>query len=160
MKNITKKLLFMLVIFVIIISISSEAFAWSEVIQKGKDFVSAGENPGEDVPIDPEKVNEGLQGLSSYLYNLLLTAGVVIAVIVATILGIQFMMGGAEGQAKVKEMLVPFIVGCIVVFGGFGIWKIAITVGEQLESIEPPKVDVSNTVTGIGNGIHTGGTTR
>lgn len=48
-------------------------------------------------------------------------------------LGVQFMIGGAEGQAKVKEMLVPFVVGCIVVFGGFAFWKIALEVGKKLE---------------------------
>ncbi len=51
------------------------------------------------------------------------------------------MVGGAEGQAKVKEMLVPFIVGCIIVFGGFGLWKIAITVGNSLESTSPYQPD-------------------
>lgn len=43
------------------------------------------------------------------------------------------MLGGAEGQAKVKEMLIPFVVGCVIVFGGFGFWKLAITFGEKLE---------------------------
>ena len=63
------------------------------------------------------------------------------------------MLGGAEGQAKVKEMLVPFVVGCIVVFGGFGLWKIAITLGNQLESVTTPKQDA---VDGVGGGIQGG----
>ena len=78
-----------------------------------------------------------LQGLSGYVYNILLAAGVIIAVIVATALGIQFMIGGAEGQAKVKEMLVPFIIGCVIVFGGFGLWKVAVTIGNNLEGAGP-----------------------
>ena len=45
------------------------------------------------------------------------------------------MIGGAEGQAKVKEMIVPYIAGCIIVFGGFGFWKIALTVGEKIEEV-------------------------
>ncbi|MDE5830159.1 MAG: hypothetical protein K2H53_00125 [Clostridia bacterium] len=76
-----------------------------------------------------------MKTLSGYLYNILLTAGVIIAVIIATILGVQFMIGGAEGQAKVKEMLVPYIAGCIIVFGGFGFWKIALTVGKKIEEV-------------------------
>ena len=73
-----------------------------------------------------------IQEASGYLYNVLLSLGVVIAVIVATILGIQFMLSEAEGQAKVKEMLIPFVIGCIVVFGGFEIWKIALTIGQSI----------------------------
>lgn len=127
MKSMLKRIILILIVLMLLFSINSKIFAWSEIISDGKDFISQA---------DASKANidtSGLQGLSGYLYNILLAAGVVIAVIVATVLGIQFMMGGAEGQAKVKEMIIPFIVGCIIVFGGFGFWKIAITVGEKLE---------------------------
>ena len=42
------------------------------------------------------------------------------------------MIGGTEGQAKVKEMIIPFVVGCVIVFGAFGIWKIALSVGKEI----------------------------
>lgn len=128
MKKVIKKIIFILILLIILLNINTETKAWSEVIQDGKDFISAGEAS------DAGNIEKGeLKDLSGYLYNILLAAGVIIAVIVATVLGIQFMIGGAEGQAKVKEMLVPFIIGCVVVFGGFAIWKIALTVGSQLE---------------------------
>ena len=38
------------------------------------------------------------------------------------------MMSGAEGKAQIKELLVPYIVGCIVVFGAFAIWKLLVTI--------------------------------
>lgn len=127
MKSLLKKIILMLVILILLFSINTKVFAWSEIIKDGQNFLSQA---------DDSKVNidtDGLKIVSGYLYNILLAAGVVIAVIVATVLGVQFMMGGAEGQAKVKEMILPFIVGCIIVFGGFGFWKIAITVGQKLE---------------------------
>lgn len=128
MKNMVKKALFILIILIILFSINTKVFAWSSVIKDGDSFIQAGEAH------DGQMVNPAsLKSLSSYLYNILLSAGIVVAVVVATVLGIQFMMGGAEGQAKVKEMLVPFIVGCVIVFGGFGFWKIAITVGQKLD---------------------------
>lgn len=130
MKRIIKKIIFILVLLIILVNINTQTKAWSEVVQSGKDFISAGEGS------DSGKIQEGeLKDLSGYLYNILLAGGVIIAVIVATVLGIQFMVGGAEGQAKVKETLVPFIIGCVVVFGGFAIWKIALTVGKQIESV-------------------------
>lgn len=128
MKSILKKVIIVLSILMLLFSINTKVFAWSEIIDDGKSFLDQA---------DESKVNidtEGLKNVSGYLYNILLAAGIVIAVIVATILGVQFMTGGAEGQAKVKEMILPFVVGCIIVFGGFGFWKIAVTVGQKLET--------------------------
>lgn len=69
-----------------------------------------------------------LQKFSQTYYNILLTVGIVVAAIVGSILGIKFMMSGAEGKAQIKELLVPYIVGCIVVFGAFAIWKLLVTI--------------------------------
>lgn len=136
MKTIYKRIILISVILMLLFSINAKVFAWSEIIKDGQDFISTGQqdSSASQARINQENMKSGLQGLSGYLYNILLVAGVVIAVIVATVLGIQFMIGGAEGQAKVKEMLVPFVVGCVVVFGGFGIWKIAVNIGSNIES--------------------------
>lgn len=47
------------------------------------------------------------------------------------ILGIQFVTTGVEGQAKIKEKILPYIIGCIVVFGGFGIWRAVINLSSD-----------------------------
>lgn len=137
MKNVLKKVILILLVLITLFSINSKVFAWSEIIDDGKSFIDKADK-GQTL-ID----EQGLKDVSGFLYNVLLAAGVVIAVIVATVLGVQFMMGGAEGQAKVKEMLLPFVVGCIIVFGGFGFWKIAITIGEKFETLEPNQYDFS-----------------
>lgn len=129
MKSNIVKIIFVLIILLMLFSINTEVHAWSGIVQEGSEFLKAGESSSEAQIGDVTK----LKDLSGYLYNILLAAGVVIAVVVATILGIQFMVGGAEGQAKVKEMLIPFVVGCIIVFGGFGFWKIAISIGNKVE---------------------------
>ena len=48
------------------------------------------------------------------------------------IIGIQFMMALVEEKAKIKEALMPYFVGCMVVFGAFGLWKLAITILSKL----------------------------
>lgn len=58
--------------------------------------------------------------------------------IVGTILGIQFMIASAEEKAKVKETLVPYIVGCIVIFGAFTIWSIVVNLGQDITSDSSP----------------------
>ena len=52
--------------------------------------------------------------------------------LVGTIIGIQFMLASAEDKAKVKEALVPYVVGCIVIFGAFTIWSIAVNIGQDI----------------------------
>lgn len=130
MKKLCKRIIFVIIILIILISINTETLAWSQIIQDGQSFMQTGKDSG-NTPID----SMGLRSASSYIYNILLVAGIVIAVIIASVLGIQFMLGGAEGQAKVKEMMLPYIVGCIIVFGGFGFWKIALKIGEKLDKI-------------------------
>ena len=98
----------------------------SDVITGGDSFIQAGKD--EDVGIDYDR----LEDTSDTIYNILLIIGMCIAVIVSGILGIQFMMGSAEEKAKVKDALIPFVIGCVVVFGAFGIWKIFITIGNNL----------------------------
>lgn len=129
MKKLATRILFVIIILILLISINTESLAWTGIVKDGQSFMQTGEN-------GKSPVNEqGLRGLSSFIYNILLTAGVVIAVIIASVLGIQFMIGGAEGQAKVKEMILPYIVGCIIVFGGFGFWKLALKVGEKIDKV-------------------------
>lgn len=58
------------------------------------------------------------------LYNIFLSIGLIVTVVVGIILGIQFMTASADGKAEVKEKLIPYAVGCVVIFGAFGIWKL------------------------------------
>ena len=65
---------------------------------------------------------------SKDIYNLLMIIAIVVASIVVLVLGIQFMAGSVEQKAKVKEMLMPFGIGCVVIFGSLAIWRIVISV--------------------------------
>lgn len=69
-----------------------------------------------------------LKSTSNFIYNILLGIAMVVAVIIGMIIGIQFMVVSVEEKAKIKEALVPYVVGCIVVFGAFGIWKLAMNI--------------------------------
>ena len=44
------------------------------------------------------------------------------------ILGIKLMISGIDEKAEVKKLLIPYVVGCIIIFGGFGIWKLVVTI--------------------------------
>ncbi|MCI8759948.1 MAG: hypothetical protein HFJ34_02290 [Clostridia bacterium] len=91
-----------------------------DTMQGAQDFLKEGQN---------NQINEPeLKKMSDFLFNLLLAIAMVVAVIVGMVIGIQFMVVSVEEKAKVKESLLPYFVGCGVVFGAFGIWKLAVTI--------------------------------
>lgn len=80
-------------------------------------------------------INESqLQETSNFMYKLLMAIGILVMFIVGTIIGIQYMVASAEDKAKVKESLVPYMVGCFVIFGAFTIWSIAVNIGQDAMS--------------------------
>ena len=74
----------------------------------------------------PKVDTSDLQQFIGIIYNILLTVGIIVSVIMGAALGVKFMTSSVEGRAEVKSLLIPYVVGCVVVFGAFGIWKIAI----------------------------------
>ncbi len=93
-----------------------------EIIQEGDNFIEIGEN--QEAKIE----QSSLRALSNTVYNILLVVGIIIAAILGGFLGIKFMMGSVDEQAEVKTMLVPYIAGCVVIFGAFTIWKIVLLI--------------------------------
>ena len=102
----------------------SSASIIDDVFKDGKDFLSTEPNSTITNSVDGSKII----GTSKDIYNILVTIGIIIASIIILVLGIQFMTGSIEQKAKVKEMLIPFIVGCIIVFGSLAIWRMVTTI--------------------------------
>lgn len=128
-----KKLIFkILVIIFTVLSIftiythSVQASSLSDAIGGADDFIQSGVD--DDSPVISE---DNLQGMSDMLYNTLLVIATIIAVIVGLVIAIQFMTGSVGERAKIKETLIPYIAGCIVIFGAFGIWKLVVNILSQ-----------------------------
>lgn len=94
---------------------SSASHTPDEIINEANEFTSQGSTS----PIDGERVKEA----SSTLYNLLLSIGIFLAVAIGVYLGVKFMLSTAEDKAKVKEALIPYVAGCVVIFSAFIVWK-------------------------------------
>ena len=71
---------------------------------------------------------EKIQNISGVVYSVLLTIGIIIAAIVGAMLGIKFITSGLDGRAEVKQMLLPYGIGVVVLFGAFTIWKVVLTI--------------------------------
>ena len=124
--KIGKYIIIILLITFLLLSFSASysrtnAAALSNIVSGADGFIQNGQGSSK---ID----NEDIHNLSDSLYNILLIIGTIIAMIVGVVLGIQFITGSVEAKSKVKESLIPYVVGCIVIFGAFGIWKLAITI--------------------------------
>ncbi len=127
MKNKVIKILSFVIIFFIISTIfSNTSNAISNILSGAENFISSGASEN-GVTIDTNKLKEN----SDMIYNILLTVGIIAAFAVGAYLGIKFMTSSIEGKADIKQALIPYIVGCIVVFGAFAIWKIVVNLASR-----------------------------
>lgn len=126
-KLLNKILLIVLVLLIINTLIPLKVDAISDMFSAADDFLSKGESP-KDV------IDEGkLISTSSTIYKWLMIIAICVAVIIGAILGVQFITGSIEGKAKIQEAFAPYIIGCLIVFGSFFIWKTLVNVGNDLE---------------------------
>jgi len=117
----------------------TKTFAFEEIMDAGEQFLADGEIIEEELEdgetgevIDKEKLKE----VNSKIYNILVLCGIIAAVIGGAALGIFFIIASPEGKAKVSQYLVPYIVGCVVVFGAFAIWKTTVEMGDEIIATE------------------------
>lgn len=103
--------------------ITESTHSAGEIIDEAGSFIEKGQANAND-KIKPEN----LKDMSDTLYNILLVVGIIAAIIVGLIMGIKFIMGSIEEKAEIKTMLIPYIIGCVVVFGAFTIWKIVVDI--------------------------------
>lgn len=101
----------------------SETTSTGDIIEDAGSFIDKG---AQDANNKIDLVS--LKDLSDTLYNTLLVIGIVAAIIVGLIMGIKFILGSIEEKAEIKEMVIPYIIGCIVVFGAFTIWQIVVNI--------------------------------
>lgn len=123
-----KIIIIMILIISIAIYLPNKTIAMSNVIDSGKEFINLGK--------DEEPINkENLQNTSNDIYNILFTIAVVIAFAVGMVIGIQFMLASVDEKAKIKETLIPYVIGVFIIFAAFGIWKIVVNIGNEVTGV-------------------------
>lgn len=114
-----------LIIFIFIIHTQVYAAAsMGGIIDDAKDFVSGDIDTDKSIHISA--TSDKLQSLSKIINNVLLTVAIIAAFISIALMGINFMVQSSEEKAKVKESMIPFVIGAIISFGAFGIWKVTV----------------------------------
>ena len=130
MKKYKKLLINIMVIFIILFNLfipNAYAGPIQDIMNRAEGFVNNGENGGNVIN------NDALKEGSNTLYNVLLVIGIAVAFIWGIVLGIQFITGSLGEKADVKKNLIVYLVGCVIIFGAFGIWKLLLQLLEPLE---------------------------
>ena len=115
-----------IVTLVFIVSLGNNSYASGiGVIITGADgFIQDGASGSSGDTLDETE----LKAMSDTIYNVLLIVAIIVAVVFGLIIGIRLMTAGATEKAKTKETLIPYIAGCIVIFGAFSIWKLVVNI--------------------------------
>ena len=94
-----------------------------KIIGDAETFVQDGQNSSV-ATINQTNADTALNSI----YNILLAIAISITVIWGLVIAIKLMMSSVEEKAEYKQMLWPYLIGCIVIFGSFIIWRIIIIV--------------------------------
>ena len=97
-----------------------------DVMNNGNSFLNAGSESS--TMID----QNDLKSLSNFISGVLLTIAIGVTVITGAIMGLNFITQSIEEKAKVKESMVPGVIGIIVSFGAFTIWEVAVNLFQSL----------------------------
>lgn len=129
MKKYKKLLINIMVIFIILFNLfipNAYAGPLQDIMNRAEGFVNNGENGGNVIN------NDALKEGSNTLYNVLLVIGIAVAFIWGIVLGIQFITGSLGEKADVKKNLIVYLVGCVIIFGAFGIWRLLLQLLQPL----------------------------
>lgn len=132
-KRIIKTILTLIIILLITANFNvvqaqeRENITIEDVTGGAKNFIQSGTSQNNPLDIT------GVQNVTDVLYNILLAVGIIVAVIVGLLIGIKYMTGSVAQKSETKQLLLPYIVGCVVIFGAFGIWKIVVELLNQTQ---------------------------
>lgn len=129
-----KKMLFKICLITLLVLCSLSLYSTTcmadssldDIMNNGNSFLNAGSESS--TMID----QNDLKSLSNFISGVLLSIAIGVTVITGAIMGLNFITQSIEEKAKVKESMVPWIIGIIVSFGAFTIWEVAVNLFQSL----------------------------
>lgn len=102
-------------------SSSSSSLGFSSIIQSGKNFISKGRSTK---TIDQKTVEKDLMPLAQIVMGF----AILVLLVVGAILGVKYMISGADEKAKIKEKLIWYVVSAVLIFGAVSIFNIVVSI--------------------------------
>lgn len=124
--NIKNKIIIVTLISIILIfklPIYSKAFSVDSIFDAGKNFILAGSDSNATGIQDEE-----LKDISDTVSSVLLTIALAVTFISIAVMGVNFAIQTVDEKAKIKESMIPWIIGIFVSFGAYGIWKLVMQI--------------------------------
>lgn len=130
-KIFNKKVLIVLALIgIICLSFGVTAFAAetvdTDIWGQGQNFIAKGKSGN---TISFNSVWNDLKPVAQIVMGI----GLVVLVCVGSVLGVKYMIAGADDKAKVKQKLVWFCVAAALIVGATGIFNIVVEVASQLD---------------------------
>ena len=104
-------------------SVCTAANVNTDIYNQGKNFINGGSST-----IDFGTVWSDLKPIAQIVMGI----GLVVLMCVGSILGVKYMMAGADDKAKVKQKLIWFCVAAALIVGTTGIFNIVVEVASNL----------------------------
>ena len=90
--------------------------------ETAKDWINLGKTQSKDIG-DTKKVTQ-FNEVAGMLWGI----GIFVILIAGTVVGIRYVFESAEGKAKIKQSLIPLIIGSIIILGALTIWKLSVDI--------------------------------
>lgn len=119
-----KKIIVSIILFITIVLSSQVSMAMNgldDIIKRGDDFVNQGN-------ISNAIVENNVKETSDGIFAIVVVIGIIVAIVAAVIIGMQFVTASVAEKAQLKEKLIPLIVGAAIIFGAVGIWRLVVDV--------------------------------
>lgn len=85
-----------------------------------------------DLPGTSTTKEKGIEDFGQNVIKVISTVASISSVVVLIIIGIRYMMGSVEEKAEYKKSMLPYVIGCILVFGASRIASILYNVAFNL----------------------------
>lgn len=121
-----RKSIIILLIFTLIVAFCNVSSNAGGITGDAKSFLKAAQGSSGDAENPSGSDTGNVKAAIKNVSGLLMGIGVVLSVVIAAVLGIKFVMSSIEEQAKIKEAIIPYVCGCVVIFGAYGIWQLVV----------------------------------
>lgn len=126
--KILKKIVLALIIAALIIILPTKVSAVSSFSQMQSQASSWLQQGSASQPITQTEIKNNLLPIA----NILVGFATIVFLVVGSIIGVKYMLAGADEKAKLKEKLIWFVISMVAVYGAVGIFNLIINVMNEI----------------------------
>ena len=123
------KLVKIAIIMIVVIALASfqsvQASGFSDIISQGSSFIEKGSSSSKIT--EDEAINQFLP-----IGRVLVQIATIVLIVVGLILGIKYMLSGADEKANIKQKLIWYVISVVLVYGAVGIFNIVRSIMDNI----------------------------